>query len=270
VPELLSINPAADEAIARLSELADEEDRFLNGMAAAALEQSEAGLNGPLGFLTQDCEAAFDRGRLGTLPPVLFRRAIRLAVQALGASLERDHLAKIEVGVASLPNGAVTAEGGSVVVEWRDDLIHIRQLRPTEPFRYALTVPGETISDEFGWQFTAYHGEGERQERASLRAILPSASLKGPLYFRTAQPGDQMKPLGFDGSRKLSDLMGEAKLSMAARSRLPVVCDLLGPLWAPGVCLDQRANLRDHSGIAIVIEFGPVQGDASHNMETGV
>jgi tRNA(Ile)-lysidine synthase len=270
VPELQAINPAAEEAIARLAELADEEDRFLNGMAAAALEQTESGLNGALSFLTQDCEAAFDRGKLGTLPPVLFRRAIRLAVQALGASLERDHLAKIELGVSSLPNGAVTAEGGQVVVEWRDDLIHIRRLRPTEPFRYALTVPGETISDEFGWQFTAFHGEDHAQERASLKAVLPSAAVKGPLYFRTVQPGDQMKPLGFDGSRKLSDLMGEAKLSVAARARLPVVCDLVGPLWAPGVCLDHRVRLADHSGIAIVIEFGPVQEDASHNMETGV
>lgn len=271
VPELRSINPAADEAIARMADLVDEEDRFLNGMAAAALEQCEMDLNGDLGFLSKDVEAAFDRAKLGTLPPVLFRRALRLAVQMLGANLERDHLAKIELGVSTLPTGALTAEGGQVVVEWREDVIHARQLQPTEPFRYALTIPGETISDEFGWQFTAFESQGEvSQQRASMEIAIPQKAIKGQLYFRTAQNGDQMKPLGFDGNRKLSDLLSEAKLTIAARNRLPIVCDLVGPIWAPGVCLDHRMKLESANDRTIVMRFGPVMRDPSHNMETGV
>lgn len=271
VPELHAINPAAEEAVARMAALIDEEDRFLNGMAAAALEQSELDLNGGLSFLSKDCEAAFDRSKLGTLPPVLFRRALRLAVQMLGANLERDHLAKLVLGVSTLPNGAVTAEGGKVVVEWRDDMIHTRQVQPTEPFRYALTIPGETISDEFGWQFDAFESTGvAKQERSSLEAAIPQSAVKGPLYFRTAQMGDQMKPLGFDGTRKLSDLLSEAKLTTAARSRLPIVCDLAGPIWAPGVCLDNRMRLTGPNDRTIVMHFGPVKRDPSHNMETGV
>src|SRR5262249_8194209 len=82
LPDLRATNPAAEQAISKLAEIADEEDRFLNGMAAAALEQSEAPLNGQLGFLTTDCEAAFDRDKLLGLPSVLFRRAVRLACQA--------------------------------------------------------------------------------------------------------------------------------------------------------------------------------------------
>lgn len=272
LPELRAINPSADEAISRLSELVDEEDRFLNGMAAAALEQSESELNGALKFLTLDCEAAFDRHKLGTLPPVLFRRAIRLAVQAMGANLERDHLAKIEVGVATLPNGAVTAEGGTVVVEWRSEVIHVRQIRPTEPFRYALTIPGETASDEFGWQFTAYESSDAKikQERSSLLAVIPVSAIKGPIYFRSLQTGDSMKPLGFDGTRKLSDLLSESKLTAAAKARLPILCDLMGPLWAPGICLDNRMKLVESSGQTIIVDFGPVKLVPSHNMETGV
>lgn len=274
IPELKAVNPRAEQAVSRLAEIVDEEDRFLNGMAAAALEQSEIPLNGELGFLARDCEAAFDRSKLQTLPPVLFRRAVRLAAQALGASLEREHTAKVELGVASLASGAVTAEGGEVVVEWRENVIHARQIQPTEPFRYALTVPGETISDEFGWQFTARQlALGDRsikQERASLNIMVPVSSIKGPLYFRSVQAGDQMRPYGFDGLRKLSDLMGESKLTAAAKSRLPIVCDLAGPLWAPGVCLDNRARFGDGSENALEIEFGPVREDPSHNMETEV
>lgn len=272
LPELRSINPGVEQAIARLSEIIDEEDRFLNGMAAAALEQSELDTNGALSFLTEDCEASFDRSRLASLPPVLFRRAVRLAVQALGAGLSREQTLLVESGVISTEKGSLTAEGGEVVVEWNPQSITVRQLQPTEPFRYSLTLPGETISEEFGWQFTAFDGsaEGTIQRRNSLEVCLPAAAVKGSLYFRSAVQGDTMRPLGFDGSRKLSDLFGEAKLSAAARVRLPIVCDMIGPIWAPGICLDQRMKLTGLEERAIILRFGQVRQDPSHNMETGV
>ena len=102
-----------------------------------------------------------------------------------------------------------------------------------------------------------------------MSTVLPMESIKGSLYFRTAQPGDQMKPLGFDGSRKLSDLLGEARLTPAARARLPIVCDMVGPIWAPGVCLDQRMRLQEGTGRSILLQFGPVHQNQSHNKETG-
>ena len=86
LPELRHINPEINETIARLSAIVSEEDVFLNGMAAAALEQCEVLLNGDLRFLTLDIEAAFDAERLRHLPPALLRRAIRLACQAIGGS----------------------------------------------------------------------------------------------------------------------------------------------------------------------------------------
>jgi len=270
--ELRAINPAADETIVRLAEIVEEEDRFLNGMAAAALEQCEFRLNGHLAFLTEDCEAAFERTALGSLPPVLFRRAIRLAVQAIGASLNREQTNLIEQGVAGNEKGSITAEGGEVAVEWNHEHILVRQVRPTEPFRYALTLPGETVSDEFGWQFTAYDvNDFEfKQNRASLEVVIPKSAVKGGLYFRSSAAGDTMRPLGFDGSRKLADILGEARLTQAARARLPIVCDLVGPIWAPGVCLDNRMKLEPSQGNGILLRFGQVSRDPSHNMETGV
>lgn len=267
LPELEAINPSADDAIVRLAEIAEEEDRFLNGMAAAALEQTEIDLNGSLAFLTRDCEAAFDRSSLGTLPPVLFRRAVRLAVQALGANLTREQTQT----VASNEKGSITAEGGEIVIEWDERQIAVRQLKPSEPFRYALTLPGETISDEFGWEFTAFETatSGIKQTRASLEVVIPADAIKGTLYFRSVVTGDTMRPLGFDGSRKLADLLSEAKLTQAARSRLPIVCDMLGPIWAPGVCLDNRMKLDAAQERGILLRFGQVQRDPSHNMETG-
>jgi len=257
LPELKAINPAAEHALARLAGLANEEDRFLNGMAAAALERSEVPLNGDLRFLTTDVEVRFQRDVLTHLPAVLFKRATRLATEALGATLDHDQTMTLVNGVANQERGSVTAEGGGVVVEWSPEYLDVRRLLPTTPYRYALTVPGETFSDEFGWVFTAFPEpyDGSRAVRASLDVRADLANVKGTLYFRTASPGDQMKPLGFEHRRKLADLLSEAGLTPAARARLPIVCDLVGPLWAPGVCLDERVRPTETTQEVLRIQF---------------
>lgn len=263
LPELRSINPGVEAALARLASLANEEDRFLNGMSAAALEQAEIQLNGDLRFLTEDVEVMFRCEYLAALPPVLFRRAIRLAVGALGASLDSDQANILTEGIAEAGKGSVTAEGGEVVVEWNDQEVGVRRLLPTTPYRYGLTVPGETISDEFGWQFVAFQQpyDGDIPVRASLDVQLDLDKATGTLYFRTAAPGDLMQPLGFEGRRKLADLLSESGLTQAARGRLPIVCDMLGPIWAPGVCLDERVRPTAHTKAALRLRFVRYPGE---------
>jgi tRNA(Ile)-lysidine synthase len=260
MPELRLVNSSAPTAIARLSEIAKEEDRFLNGMAAAALEQAEVKLNGDLHFLTEDCEAAFDRARLSTLPPVLVKRGARLAVEVMGGALSHEQTTAILQGLAGQERGSITAEGGRIAVTWDPETLTIRQLLPDAPFRYGITLPGETISEEFGWKIVAFEGEAkpEKARRAALEVQMKKDTVVGQLYFRTAKAGDEMQPLGFKGHRKLSDLLREARLTQSARARLPVVCDMVGPIWAPGVCLDERVRLDDAAKAAIILRFGPV------------
>ena len=253
LPALREINPSADAAIARLAAMADEEDRFLDGAAAAALERAETRLNGELSFLTQDVEAAFDRRTLDHLPRVLLRRAVRLVARSLGAELDHDQAATILQG----EKGSLTAEGGEVVLEWDAASLHGRVLRPTVPFRYPLTLPGETESDEFGWRLVAYPvDQAAVPTRASLSVEIDRAAARGGLHFRGFAKGDTMRPLGFEGTRKLSDLLAEAGLTPAARARLPIVCDMIGPLWAPGVCLDERARPK---GAAVALRLEPLK-----------
>ena len=258
MPELRRINPEADAAIARLAALADEEDRFLDGAAAAALERAEVPLNGELGFLTRDVEAAFDRRTLDHLPAVLLRRAVRLGARALGAELDYEASSAAMLG----ERGSVTAEGGEVVLEWDAARLGVRALRPTVPFRYPLTLPGETESEEFGWRLVAYPVDAPTgmPVRASLATEVDRSVVRGGLHFRGFAPGDAMRPLGFGGTRKLSDLLSEGGLTSAARARLPIVCDLVGPIWAPGVCLDERARPKGGAAVALRLEamgFGP-------------
>ncbi len=260
VPEFKALNPAAEEAVARLAAIASEEDNFLNSMAAAALEQSERHPNGVLSFLTKDVEAVLDRQTLASLPPVLFKRAVRLVAGVLGASLDSDQTEVILEGIAEGDKGSVTAEGGEVVIEWDAIRIHARQVTPTLPLRSSLTLPGETESEEFGWVLSAAETDykGKAPKRAALETQLDAEKVKGALYFRTLKAGDSMQPIGFAGTRKLSDMLAEAKLSKAARARLPIICDMVGPVWAPGVCLDGRVSPDTETRRAVELRFGPL------------
>ncbi len=261
LPELQAINAQAEETIARFAEIAEEEDSFLDSMAAAALEQAEVELNGTLRSLTIDCEAAFDRNRLGHLPAVLFKRAVRLVVAALGSSLDHDQTLAIMRGVQFDERGSITTEGGEVAIEWSPSQVHARQLKPTAPFRFPITLPGETISDEFGWTITG-HEEPDLsvgQTRAAMDVLIDASAVKGGLHLRSVQSGDEMIPFGYDHARKLADILSEAKLTQAARQRLPIICDMVGPLWAPGVCLSERARLTANSLRAIRLKFELMQ-----------
>ncbi len=258
-PELAVINPNVEAAIARCASIIDAEDRFLNGAAAAALEQSEIVLNGDLAFLTRDIEMAFAKPVLTSLPPVLFKRAIRLAFDSLGAPIDFDQTEAISDQI-SQSNGSVTADGGQIVCEWNQEQIHFRVLRPTETFRFGVTCPGETESEEFGWKITARLKlpSIERQKRAALVVELPKDQIQGELYFRSCQAGDAMQPLGFEGTRKVSDLLSEAGLTHAARVRLPLICDFLGPIWLPGVCFSHRMYMNVECMSIVALSFEPL------------
>lgn len=269
LPELIAINPAAVANIARFAGIAGEEDRFLDSAAAAALERAEIRLNGEHWFLTKDCEVAFRAEELRHLPPVLSRRALILAFSALGAPLD---FAQASLALETLRGGcagSVTAEGGNAAAEFSRERVMVRIVRPTAPFRFPLTVPGETESEEFGWRFAAWIARAAPStERASFEIAIDTSKLNGPPYLRTAEQGDEMEPLGFPHRRKVSDILSEAKLTLAARQRMPIICDMVGPIWIPGVCVSNRVKLEGDSDRALHIRFGPIEGAESDSTET--
>ena len=78
---------------------------------------------------------------------------------------------------------------------------------------------------------------GRAAARAPARlAEFDAGRLTWPLVVRPRSPGDRMRPRGGPGSRKLSDLMIDAKIDRGRRARLPVVTAADGTLlWVPGL-----------------------------------
>jgi tRNA(Ile)-lysidine synthase len=67
--------------------------------------------------------------------------------------------------------------------------------------------------------------------------------LAWPLCARALRPGDRMAPRGGRGTRKLSDLLIDAKIPRQERSMLPALCDAAGViLYVPGLRPSQAAR----------------------------
>lgn len=262
IPEFESINPQFFDAASRLAEIARSEDQFLNGMAASVLEQAEIPLNGQLQFLTTDCELALDRLKLSQAPEVLFKRAMRLATQYVGGELEHHHIALISQWIKESQNGSLTIPDTHIAVELDETQIHIRDTQPEEPFRFPLTVPGETESEVFGWKLTAETTSPSDYLRnpQSLDVVLDLGKTSGGLHFRSVQTQDSIVPLGEESAKKVTDLLAKAKLTKAAKQRLPIIMDMAGPIWLPGVRLAERVKITDQTQRALRIRLEPLEG----------
>ena len=65
-------------------------------------------------------------------------------------------------------------------------------------------------------------------------AVMDASALRFPLVVRRWQSGDRIRPIGLDGSVKVSDLLTQAKLDRLERERVCVVVSGDEIVWVPG------------------------------------
>jgi tRNA(Ile)-lysidine synthase len=196
------------------------------------------------------------------LPPVLLKRGVRLVVEHLGGKLDAEQTARlIQLG----EKGSMTSCDGGIVLTWTKDELHIYRSQEPPEFREVLRTPGDTLCDPYNWKLSVALADypNEAIKRDALQVFIDVDAFRGPLHFRSLQPGDKMVPIGGTGHRKLSDLMGEARLTLLARKRLPIICDIIGPIWAPGVALADRVRVTPGSKKALLMVFAAISGQAS-------
>ncbi|HSY41183.1 MAG TPA: tRNA lysidine(34) synthetase TilS [Polyangia bacterium] len=82
--------------------------------------------------------------------------------------------------------------------------------------------------------------------------------LEWPLLARFRKSGDRMRPRGGRGSRKLSDLMIDARIARATRAALPVVTSARGELlFVPGLRPAESARPTARTRRIVIIGFVP-------------
>ena len=75
------------------------------------------------------------------------------------------------------------------------------------------------------------------------------------LSLRPRVPGDRIQPLGMSGSIKLSDLMINRKIPMAARAGWPLLVAGNEVLWAAGLCLNHRYRVTGETKRVLIVRL---------------
>lgn len=261
LPRLEQEAPEAAGRLARLAASARGARDVLEGTLEALLspEPAPAGA-GPWGA---PGGLAVRREALECLPGPVLPHALALLHRRAGAPYPAGRAAVEELLRQLADPGALRA-GVDCPGGWRWEtagdrvVLGRRRQGPTTPFSYTLTVPGEVAIPEIGIVFRV------RSEPAApwmLRGSRRRAGLALPLRpgdrveVRNRRPGDRLRPLGAPGTRKLKDVLIDARVPRPDRDRVPLLLVDGRIAWVPGVTVDQSFRLAAGRGEAWTAEM---------------
>ncbi len=250
VPLLEALNPRFAETLARTLAVVRDEDELLDGMARAFAADFASVRPG---------EVRFDRSRLGTLSRPMLRRTLRAGLFGAfpeASRIEFEHIEAIADGLTADCFARDLPEGLRAFTEYAT-LVISRAPAASAPLAPSLLeVPG-TVDLAGAGSVSAVFCEPYVPSDPMV-AVLDADSLAGVLTVDSVRPGDAMRPLGMRGTRKLQDVLTDAKVPKRARALTPVVRDGAAVVWVAGVRLSDDYAIRPGTTRAVEIVWsGP-------------
>jgi len=255
MPVLEQYNPQVRSSLARLAELASAEHDYMEREARRAL--GEAAVREGSGW-------RLERRRLCGFHVALQRRVIKLILNCLVSPWGEADFDRVEAAVA-----AIAAESPSVVrldlgrgiqLVREYDSVRLGPSAPRSlPFRYVVARgDNEVRVPEYGavFHFQRLQQAPARMPDPAVEIVLDEAALAWPLVIRTRQPGDRMRPMGLNGSKKVQDMFVDAKVPRSDRDRYPLLADAANRiLWIPGLRRSAHAAIRSADAPAVRVTF---------------
>lgn len=238
LPALADAEPAFRTTLARTMRILAEEDELLGEMAEAFAHDFSA-------QESREGEVSLDRAMFATLSMPMRRRVLISALEQAFPEAERidsEHIEAVAQGVSEdafardLPDGLrAFCEYGRITVLRRGE-----GPRPVAPS--LLRIPGSvdlgsagTIIAETQGSFDDIHGDA-----SSVVVDVGDARM---VSIGPVRPGERMQPLGMEGTKKLSDLLIDAKVPRRDRQSVPVVRDGERVVWLAGVRQSEESRV---------------------------
>jgi tRNA(Ile)-lysidine synthase len=257
-PLLAELNPRFREAFVQLSTWMTDEEAVWNRLTKDAFEQVCVREDGK--------RITLDVDRFTGLEIALQRRVIKLilsclvkesAMDATGQAVERIRV----LAASDVPSARTPLPGGGWA--WREyRLLHVSPSQERDklslPEATPLSLPGET--NWMGGCIRAWIRSSDSPPPFSSDpswAVFDRDRLPSPLVVRARRPGDRIHPFGLGGSKKVKDLLIDAKVPKAKRDQIPMVTagDLI--LWIPGVARSDVAPWGTHTRETVVLHWEP-------------
>lgn len=230
LPLLRSFNPRADEALARVSALVQDDDDALQHLAEALLER----VRDDSGLRIQDLKGA---------EPAIRRRVLRAWLERVVPGPHRvdsTHLAALERMITSGQSGRVVQLPGHWRIFREFDLLRCAPadlLSGTPPEPVPLTAYDTPAFGAFS--FRLYRHVPRRNVQSDLPpicAILRESTDLDALQLRARIAGDAYVPAGARHRIKLKTLLIRHKIPLSQRDTYPLVVTAENRIvWAPGL-----------------------------------
>ncbi|WP_188542489.1 tRNA lysidine(34) synthetase TilS [Paenibacillus segetis] len=252
LPFLGQYNGQLVASLNRLAEIMGDEDDYMQREVAEAYAKLVSPLGGGLTFNIQ---------QFIPLHAALQRRLIKLILDYLPFNTEESDFVKIEAirkgAVQNRPTTWSLDLGGGLCCLREYDIIRfIPNAAESDLSGYNYAVdqfPSEVSIPWAGRRLRFMQSEPDHTIDQSYRvgkdeAVFDADELAFPLTVRSRLPGDIMRVLGLDGSKKVKDIFIDEKIPPSLRSQIPIVTDAGGCiLWIPGIRRSSVAMVTQHT-----------------------
>ncbi|AIQ26830.1 tRNA(Ile)-lysidine synthetase [Paenibacillus sp. FSL P4-0081] len=259
LPLLEQHNPRVRQSLLQLSEIAGAEDEYMEANAAKCFEE--------LVFIEHG-KYTLKRASFAALPSALQRRLIKLILNYLSADSSAMDFPKIEAvrrgTLQEYPTvWTLDLGGGFVCMRQYDTLLFSsKPLLRQVSYTYPLSLPHPRINlKEIGKVMTMKVLEREdffaqEEDSGKMSAWFDGDELVLPLTIRSRLPGDTIRVMGLNGSKKVKDIYIDDKIPSSERSAIPLVCDGLGNIvWIPGVRRSMHATVGRHTASVLLLSM---------------
>jgi tRNA(Ile)-lysidine synthetase-like protein len=259
LPLLESFNPNVRSALLRLGRSAAVQGDLLAQLVAQAQERARVNTSKGSALLVSVLRPLPEAVRFE-----LFARAFT-AARGSRIGLTSRHFRAVESLLLLTGEHSLDLPSG-VRAHLSAGLLRFETLPATEQrvlqSQQELTAPGEI---RFGpWLLRVQLlAPGEVGEPAPMMAVISERDVAAGLTVRRRRPGDRMQLDGSRGSKKLQDLLVDAKVPRSERDTLPVCCLGAEVIWVPGVRAEARARQRDSSLPRMLVTASRLDDDLS-------
>ncbi|MGH7779505.1 MAG: tRNA lysidine(34) synthetase TilS [Candidatus Binataceae bacterium] len=181
--------------------------------------------------------------RFAMLDPALRAPVLRAFVAERIGSLRRVGRAHLDAMVSLVqggpPNGEISLPGRWRAVRAYSTLRLTRETARTRPeFSVPLALEGATVVEAAGYAFDAVVMAAADAKMPNNKSValfdLREIAATG-LTVRNFLPGDRVRPIGMNGTRKVKDVLIDSKVARERRARIPIVAAEDDVVWIPGV-----------------------------------
>ncbi|MDG5789999.1 tRNA lysidine(34) synthetase TilS [Evansella sp. AB-P1] len=255
LPFLKKENPQVHRTFQRQSEWFKEEDDLLHSLAEERIKDL-------ITKKVKDCITLHINPFISMARP-LQRRGVHLILNYLSVDASRyitaDHIDDIVTLMSKgFPSGSLHLPNDIIVEKSYNECLffintHNEVYNPISireiPFSGMVNLKKGKIKATI-----ANEWEGSNHNNAVFLADIEKLST--PLFVRSRENGDKMKPLGLKGTKKIKDIFMDAKIPIREREEWPIVVDNRGEIiWIPFLKRYNEALVDEETDRILILQY---------------